>query len=266
MARLQSFIMPADIQHLVYNVVDVSGDPVDDLVIYVEAISRLTENILCLKNLNREWFEGSGYSHLFSWLHEHDHGKAAWISRFQFDKPPSDPMTPEIIAYRPHAEASIAKLRIAQELFDRHPDAWVQNLYQSAGQWWFSAEVVCHIEHLKTMGILDKERPQGKVSGYQQTIKRMEFFERQILAKRILGYQDLPVEIRHNPDALLFLAASTLAHDDPYFSAIYGRQRRAIKQAARSMRMTAVLRNTSVDHRGRLRLDMKSRGFGKRSV
>lgn len=257
-------MLPEDQAKLVFYPIK-DGEPIDRLPSYLDAIARLTDIVLEQENIDPEWLEG-GSKTMLKLLRQHDQAKAAWLRRYLNDELPADPLAPSVLAYRPHAEASLAKLRLAQEVFDRDPDGWAQQLYNSAAQWWFSGELVEIKAQLKNLGILDRPTPIGKAESYSTTIEAMEYYELQINGTRLIGFQELKElqpDAAADPNRILFLYAAKIAHDDYHFGSLFYQQRQAIKRAARAMTKTKDLKSAHVDEKGQLKVAEKGKGKRK---
>ena len=255
---------PEDQAKLVFETV-VNNQVVAGIDRYLDAIANLTDLALKHEGIDAEWLEG-GSKTMLKLLRQHDRAKASWLRRYLTDEIPGDPLNPVTLAYRPHAEASLAKLRIAQEVFDRDPDGWAQQLYGSAAQWWVSGELIECKRQLKELGILDRPSAIGKVESYKQTVEAMEFYQRQINECNMIGYEEIKQqdpEAASDPMRLLFLYAAKIAHTDPHFSSLFYQQQQAIKRASRVMTKTKSLKSAHVADDGKLQLSEKGKGKRK---
>ena len=232
---------------------------------YLDAIANLTDIALKHEGIDAEWLEG-GSKTMLKLLRQHDRAKASWLRRYLTDELPSDPLNPVTLAYRPHAEASLAKLRIAQEVLDRDPDGWAQQLYGSAAQWWMSGELIECKRQLKELGILDRPSAIGKVVSYKQTVSSMDFYQRQINGCNMIGYEELKQqdpEAASDPMRLLFLYAAKIAHSDAHFNSLFYQQQQAIKRASRAMQQAKALKSAHVSNSGELEIAQKGKGKRK---
>lgn len=149
-----------------------------------------------------------------------------WIVCFFYDK--TDP--PELrfswkYNYRSHAEFSLARLRLAQEVLDRDPWGWkylIEGI--SAGEIWFSCEFESLEDTFQNRGILgNTERRRGKHESCDSYIKQINEDYNSIHTRRFVDTSCfLPSQLKqiNNWDSTteaLRVHAEAIAQKDPEF-------------------------------------------------